>query len=100
MISLLIRPLMHTTYFETYNLLTCPTTVAHVEQIRKGSYIGSRRWRIAAIGIVTAAPMSAYNPTLTLPIDLSQDFIAKHAQPGDKVVNAFRQHMPYRVIGS
>jgi hypothetical protein len=51
---------MHNTYFETYNLLTCPTTVAHVEQIRKGSYIGSRRWRIAAIEIVTAAPMSAY----------------------------------------
>ena len=52
---------MHTTYFETYNLLTCPTTVSHVEQIRKGSYIGSRRWRIAAIGIVTAALMPAYN---------------------------------------
>jgi len=70
MISLLIRLSMHTTYFETYNLLTCPTTVSHVEQIRKGSYIGSRRWRIAAIGIVTAAPMPAYNPTLTLPISL------------------------------
>ena len=61
---------MHTTYFETYNLLTCPTTVSLMEQIRKGSYIGSRRWRVAAISIVTAAPMPAYNLTLTLPISL------------------------------
>jgi hypothetical protein len=51
---------MHDTYFKTYSLLTSPTTVAHVEQIRKGSYIGIKRWRIAAIEIVTAAPMSAY----------------------------------------
>jgi hypothetical protein len=95
---------MHNTYFETYNLLICPTTVAHVEQIRKGSYIGSRRWRIAVSRLSQLHPCLHINPTLTLPIGVhhvrSEDFIAKHALPCDRVMNAFKQSMPYRVIGS
>jgi hypothetical protein len=33
---------MHTTYFETYNLLTCPTTVSHV---------GNRFGRVVTLGV-------------------------------------------------
>ncbi len=64
--------MLRTILFPKQSVIGCEVAVCHihVEQIRKGSYIGSRRWRIAAIGIVTAAPMPAYNPTLTLPISL------------------------------
>ncbi len=53
--------------------------------------IGSRRWRIAAIEIVTAAPMSAYQLDSHFTNWLSPcegpRFMIKHALPCDRVMN-------------
>ena len=66
MISLLIRSYTRQP-FRDYNLLTCPTTVAHMEQIRKGSYIGSRSWRSLPSQSSQLHPCLRIDWTLSIP---------------------------------
>ncbi len=68
-VVLVIAPGMGHPGSVNYNLLTCPTTVAHVEQIRKGAVVTLEVCTgVAPTLIVTTVPCPHINQVLSLPI--------------------------------